>query len=79
MPFIFLSGLPSNDEILSILEAGADDFLSKPFPVARLAAKVRALLRLTERVAADAGQAGPTASGAVRTRGDDSLLKFCED
>ncbi len=79
VPFIFLSGLPSNDEILSILEAGADDFLSKPFPVARLAAKVRALLRLTDRVAADAGQAGATASGAVGPSGTIPLLKFCED
>jgi CheY-like chemotaxis protein len=79
VPFIFLSGLPNNDEILSILEAGADDFLSKPFPVARLAAKVRALLRLTERVAADAGQAGATASGAVGPAGTIPLLKFCED
>jgi CheY-like chemotaxis protein len=79
VPFIFLSGLPSNDEILSILEAGADDFLSKPFPVARLAAKVRALLRLTDRVAADAGQAGVTASGAVGPSGTIPLLKFCED
>ena len=79
VPFIFLSGLPNNDEILSILDAGADDFLSKPFPVARLAAKVRALLRLTERVAADAGQAGATASGAVGPAGTIPLLKFCED
>jgi CheY-like chemotaxis protein len=79
VPFIFLSGLPNNEEILSILEAGADDFLSKPFPVARLAAKVRALLRLTERVAADAGQAGATATGAVGAAGTIPLLKFCED
>jgi CheY-like chemotaxis protein len=79
VPFIFLSGLPNNDEILSILEAGADDFLSKPFPVARLAAKVRALLRLTERVAADAGQAGATAQGPVGPAGTIPLLKFCED
>jgi CheY-like chemotaxis protein len=79
VPFIFLSGLPNNDEILSILEAGADDFLSKPFPVARLAAKVRALLRLTERVAADAGHAGATASGEVGPAGTIPLLKFCED
>jgi CheY-like chemotaxis protein len=79
VPFIFLSGLPNNEEILSILDAGADDFLSKPFPVARLAAKVRALLRLTDRVAADAGQSGATASGTVGPAGTIPLLKFCED
>ncbi len=79
VPFIFLSGLPDNEEILSILDAGADDFLSKPFPVARLAAKVRALLRLTQRVAADAGQAGATASGPIGPSGTIPLLKFCED
>ncbi len=79
VPFIFLSGLPNNDEILAILDGGADDFLSKPFPVARLAAKVRALLRLTERVATDAGEAGASASGAVGPAGTIPLLKFCED
>ncbi len=79
VPFIFLSGLPNQEEILSILDAGADDFLNKPFPVARLTAKVRALLRLTERVAAGAGEAAASASGTVGPAGTIPLLKFCED
>ena len=79
VPFIFLSGLPNHDEILSILEAGADDFLSKPFPVARLTAKVRAILRLTDRVAAGAGEAAASASGTIGAAGTIPLLKFCED
>jgi CheY-like chemotaxis protein len=79
IPFIFLSGLPKQEEILSILDGGADDFLSKPFPVGRLAAKVRALLRLTDRVASGAQETASGASGTVGAAGTVPLLKFCED
>jgi CheY-like chemotaxis protein len=79
IPFIFLSGLPKQEDILSILDGGADDFLSKPFPVGRLAAKVRALLRLTDRVATGAQESATGASGTVGAAGTVPLLKFCED
>ena len=49
VPFVFLSGLLADDEIVDTLEKGADDFLSKPFNVPRLLAKVRSTLRLAER------------------------------
>jgi len=74
IPFIFLSGIRSNDDIVATLEGGADDFVSKPFEVRRLVAKVRATLRMTER------RAGPASlSGALTPAGTLPLLRFCED
>jgi CheY-like chemotaxis protein len=75
VPFIFLSGIRSNDDIVASLEGGADDFLSKPFEVRRLVAKVRATLRMVERRGASAGPL----SGALTVAGTLPLLKFCED
>ena len=75
VPFIFLSGIRSNDEIVAALEGGADDFVSKPFEVRRLVAKVRATLRMADRRGG-----GPAAlSGPLSPGGSLPLLKFCED
>lgn len=72
VPFVFLSGVDADDEIVETLERGADDFLSKPFNVSRLVAKVRATLRLAER-------RHDALSGPVGPGGALPLLKFCED
>ena len=72
VPFVFLSGVDADDEIVETLERGADDFVSKPFNVARLVAKVRATLRLAER-------RHDALSGPVGPGGALPLLKFCED
>ncbi len=75
VPFIFLSGIRSNDEIVAALEGGADDFVSKPFEVRRLVAKIRATLRMADRRAG-----GPASlSGPLSPGGSLPLLKFCED
>ena len=44
-PVIVLSALGSVDNKIAGLEAGGDDYLAKPFSVAELLARVRALLR----------------------------------
>jgi hypothetical protein len=44
VPFIFLSALRANDDIMAALDAGADAFLIKPFPVSQLIEKVHARL-----------------------------------
>ena len=72
VPFVFLSGVDADDEIVETLERGADDFVSKPFNVSRLVAKVRATLRLAER-------RHDALSGPVGPGGALPLLKFCED
>lgn len=44
-PVLVLSARTSEHEKVEALDAGADDYLTKPFGVAELAARVRALLR----------------------------------
>jgi response regulator RpfG family c-di-GMP phosphodiesterase len=46
LKIITMSGLANPDDLASMLLAGADDFLSKPFSVVQLQARVKAALRL---------------------------------
>lgn len=48
IPVIFLSSRNTVEERISGLEAGADDYLSKPFNTAELKARIRAQLRRTD-------------------------------
>jgi len=45
VPIIMLTAKDSTDEIISGLDSGSDDYLTKPFSFAELLARVRALLR----------------------------------
>jgi two-component system OmpR family response regulator len=45
LAIIFLTGLSSLDDRLAAFEAGGDDYITKPFSVAELLARVRAVLR----------------------------------
>jgi CheY-like chemotaxis protein len=73
VPFIFLSAVRETEEVVQAYAGGADDYVEKPFNLARLMAKVRAVLRMSERRRADA------LTGQVRGEGTLPLLKFCED
>lgn len=48
MPMIVLSGYGKDQDRIQALEAGADDYLAKPFSPEELVARVRALLRRVE-------------------------------
>ena len=72
VPFVFLSGLQSNEQIVELYRDGADDFVGKPFHVGRLVAKVRALLRMADR-------RRDALTGPIGPDGPLPLLKFCED
>ena len=48
-PVLMLSGHPSVDERVSGLDTGADDFLTIPFSMSELMARVRSLLRRREK------------------------------
>lgn len=55
-PVIILTARSGLDEKLQGLDAGADDYLTKPFAMAELKARIRAV---TRRVAAGGNQPGP--------------------
>jgi len=46
VPIILITGLDDRDSFLKGLDAGADDFISKPFDRVRLSARVAAVVRL---------------------------------
>jgi two-component system KDP operon response regulator KdpE len=49
VPIIMLTVLTGTDDLLRGLEAGADDYVTKPFPSEVLVARVQALLRRSEQ------------------------------
>lgn len=71
VPVIFISSASDNMNIVMAMNLGADDFVSKPFDMNVLTAKVRALLRRTY----DFGAPVPLLEhkGAILNTGDGSL------
>ena len=63
MPIIVISARTEDSDKIGALDAGADDYLTKPFGVMELLARVRALLRRTQE----------ETSSAVMTLGDVTL------
>ena len=49
IPVIMLTAKADTDDVVSGLDAGADDYLAKPFAFAELQARVRALIRRSEQ------------------------------
>ena len=62
MPIIVLSARTAEEQKIAALDAGADDYVTKPFAAAELLARVRAALR---RTATGAGRAATIRLGAV--------------
>ncbi len=58
MPIIVLSARGQERDKIQALDSGADDYVSKPFAVGELLARIRAALRRTAAL----GQAGPVAA-----------------
>lgn len=65
IPILMLTALGSVTDRVAGLEAGADDYLAKPFAVAELVARVRALLRRT-RARSDTPTAPPVSAEVLR-------------
>ncbi len=49
LPVLFLTAKGATDDIVDGLDAGADDYIVKPFEMAELRARVKALLRRSQR------------------------------
>ncbi len=78
MPILVLSAVGEEEQKVRALEAGADDYITKPFGTRELVARLRAALRRSERVAGEDGQPTIAAEGleidlaahAVRREGE---------
>ena len=68
-PIIFLTALSDEDTVLKGFKLGADDYISKPFRIAEVLARVAAVLRRSEtkRLLGDE---------AMRREGDDNCIVF---
>jgi two-component system, OmpR family, response regulator MprA len=71
VPVLMLTARGDVNDRVSGLDAGADDYLVKPFALKELLARVRALLRRTEYAAAPPG---PLGNGGGRLSFDDLIL-----
>jgi DNA-binding response OmpR family regulator len=58
IPIVFLTAADSVQDLLAGFDAGADDYLSKPFAVAELLARVKALLRRSGALSSASWQVG---------------------
>ena len=74
MPLLILTARNSWQDKVGGLEAGADDYLTKPFEYPELAARIKALLRRSLKAAGDTLTVGPVAidfgAQAVRLQGE---------
>ncbi|MBC7706242.1 MAG: two-component system response regulator KdpE [Rhodoferax sp.] len=72
VPIVVLSARSDEADKIAALDAGADDYLTKPFGVGELLARVRANVRRPRKASADGSVAGGPGAG------DDALFRFGE-
>jgi two-component system KDP operon response regulator KdpE len=65
VPIIVLSARHSEHEKVDLLNAGADDYVTKPFSVLELAARAKAQVRRAKTLAAAANSTAPVAVGGL--------------
>ena len=78
-PVILLTGRTDVKDVVEGLDAGADDFLRKPYDEAELMARVRSVLRLAAAMAEVAGAQGVIAALANAVEAKDAMTEHhCE-
>ena len=70
MPILFISARKSDDDILTALNIGGDDYISKPFSMSILLAKVKAVLGRYEKAVSMVNAAKDASEGAAGTTAD---------
>ena len=68
-PIIFLTALSDEDTVLEGFKLGADDYISKPFRIAEVLARVAAVLRRTEARSRQGDE-------VIRQENDDNCIVF---
>ena len=68
-PIIFLTALSDEDTVLQGFKLGADDYISKPFRIAEVLARVAAVLRRTEAMRLSGDK-------VIRQENDDNCIVF---
>ena len=68
MPILFISARTSDDDILTALNIGGDDYIKKPYTLNILLAKVKAILKRYESTARTAAPAGARAARTEERR-----------
>jgi DNA-binding response OmpR family regulator len=58
-PVLILTAKDSKEDLVRALDTGADDYLTKPFSIDELSARLRVLMRRRQTVAATTIEAGP--------------------
>jgi len=66
LPILMLTARGAEEDVLEGFRAGADDYVTKPFSVAELCARVEALLRRSGALAGEAAPPGPFDFGPWR-------------
>ena len=75
MPVIILTAREEEEDKILGLEIGADDYITKPFSMRELMARVKANIRRTAMVSGTAAESGMSAGGAL-TINTDSFQVF---
>ncbi|QRN78793.1 MAG: response regulator transcription factor, partial [Nocardiopsis sp. BM-2018] len=65
-PILMLTARVETPDRVAGLDAGADDYLAKPFELDELLARLRALLRRAAPVPEETGEEGPLRAGELR-------------
>ncbi len=74
IPVIVVSGKSDTTEKIVCLEMGADDYMTKPFEMRELSARIKAVIRRTEEVPAGTAPAQPQAAQENQIKFGDWVL-----
>jgi DNA-binding response OmpR family regulator len=80
VPIVIVTARVDSHDVVAGLEAGADDYVRKPFVVKELAARIRALLRRAQPSTAGADEAKPPTShrfGDVEVLPEAGVVRRC--